>query len=288
MGFLKNIKCRKKRLILENEISNSTYNFTNDEKALGIELNLFGYRENPNQKLINLKDGMVHMKIEDCELWMPENTFKSGELSYIYSEVFTPLKENPHAYETVNLRIEKDDHVIDAGACEGFFIKYALEKGAKTVYAFEPLKKLGNGLRLTYKKEIDAKKVKIINKGLSNISELIKFDTGMDYICEAKINKSGNEECEVTTLDQMVEAGIISQVDFIKMDIEGAEILAIKGVKNTIMKYKPKLSIATYHKYENANIIRDLIHEYRPDYNIVFGGCYTFEKPFRPFMVYAY
>lgn len=270
------------------EFRNSKYNFTNDEKVLGIELHSSGYKNNPGEKIINIKDGMAHMEVGDCELWVQENLFKPNELAWIYNEVFTPIKKNPHAYETENLRIGEGDYVIDAGACEGFFVKYALQKGAKTIFAFEPLKSLVNGLHLTYKKEVNLNQVKIINKGLSDKEELIKFDHGRDFICEAKINQLGREDCEMASLDRMVEEGIIPQIDFIKMDIEGAEILAVKGAKNTIKKYKPKMSIAAYHDYENANIIRDLLLEYRKDYKIVFGGCFIFEKPYRPFMVYAW
>lgn len=288
MKFLERLNNIKKRHMLLREFKNSKYSFANDEKELGIQINLFGYKNVLQEKTINFKDDMVNMKVGDCELWVPKNSFKPGELSYIYNEIFMSIKENPHSYETEYFRINKGDYVVDAGSCEGFFIKYALQKGAKIVFAFEPLNSLVRGLNRTYVKEIRENNVKIINKGLSEKDELIMFDCGKDYICEAKMNVSGIEKCEVTYLDRMVEGVIIPQIDFIKMDIEGAEILALKGAKNTIKKYKPKLSIASYHEYENAIIIKDLLIKYRPDYKITFGGCYTFEKPFRPFMVYAY
>lgn len=131
---------------------------------------------------------------------------------------------------------------------------------------------------MTFKNEMDTNKVKIFKKGLLDKEAVVKFDNGGYYICFAKINPSGSEECEVTSLDKMVEAGDIPQVNFIKMDIEGAEIHAIKGAKNTIKKYKPKLSIAVYHEYENASAIRDLVLSYRQDYKVSFGGCYVWEK----------
>ena len=50
------------------------------------------------------------------------------------------------------------------------------------------------------------------------------------------------------------------------MDIEGSEINALKGGKITINKYKPKLAISAYHKWDDLLKIPLLIHSIRPDY----------------------
>lgn len=277
-----------KKILMLIEFRNTDYKFTREEKLMGVNLYLSGYNVNPSEEIIENKDGFSHMKVGDCEVWVPENSFKAEELSWIYNEIFTLHRDNPHSYETDNLKINKGDYVIDAGACEGFFIRFALEKGAKKVFAFEPLKPLVNGLNLTYNKEISGNKLTIIDRGLSDTEDLIAFAHGLNNYSEARMEKSGDYKCKVTSLDHVVESGLIPQVDYIKMDIEGAEILAIKGAKKTIKKFKPKLSIAVYHEYETACIIKEMLRDYRPDYELVFGGCYTFEKPYRPCMLYAY
>jgi hypothetical protein len=57
---------------------------------------------------------------------------------------------------------------------------------------------------------------------------------------------TGFVEVEVDTLDNILKELEISKVDFIKMDIEGAEIEALKGMDG-VLKGRTELAIAAYH-----------------------------------------
>ncbi|NPA60305.1 MAG: FkbM family methyltransferase, partial [Epsilonproteobacteria bacterium] len=57
----------------------------------------------------------------------------------------------------------------------------------------------------------------------------------------------GTQSVEVDTIDNILK----ERVDYIKMDIEGAEQDAIDGAKQSIKKYKPILAICIYHKAED-------------------------------------
>jgi hypothetical protein len=60
----------------------------------------------------------------------------------------------------------------------------------------------------------------------------------------------------------------LKKTTFIKMDIEGAEIEALKGAKNTILKDKPRLAISIYHSDEDMLRIAEWIHATVPEYKL--------------------
>jgi FkbM family methyltransferase len=81
-----------------------------------------------------------------------------------------------------------------------------------------------------------------------------------------------------TTIDDFARSRSLSKVDFIKMDIEGAELPALKGASEVIGRYKPKLAISVYHKWDDLLEIPRLVHGLRADYQFYldcttgFGG----------------
>ena len=52
----------------------------------------------------------------------------------------------------------------------------------------------------------------------------------------------------LTTIDDWCAREGVGRVDFIKMDIEGAEEPALRGGEATIRRDRPKLSVASYHR----------------------------------------
>jgi hypothetical protein len=65
-----------------------------------------------------------------------------------------------------------------------------------------------------------------------------------------------------------------TRIDFIKMDIEGAELPALKGAVKTIRKFKPKLAIAIYHSWDDFTGLPAFINSLDLGYRL-FIGHYT-------------
>ncbi|MFA6740691.1 MAG: FkbM family methyltransferase [Arcobacteraceae bacterium] len=106
------------------------------------------------------------------------------------------------------------------------------------------------------------KNVNFISKGLSNHKDTLKFDMGSGSA--SKISEIGAITIEVDTLDNLVK----EKITFIKMDIEGAEGLAIEGMKNHILNDYPKMAISVYHKVDDFWKIPQQIFNIRNDYDI--------------------
>jgi FkbM family methyltransferase len=149
-------------------------------------------------------------------------------------------------------KVKKNDIVLDASANCGhlttYFSKIVSDNGI--VYAFEPdninIKRIEQNISL--------------NTDLANnikIEELLLWDkNGLIDFYEAgtagssAVWKPSIELCvkkQAISIDEWVNENKISDLNFIKMDIEGAEIEALQGCVETIKKLKPNFAIASYH-----------------------------------------
>jgi len=183
-----------------------------------------------------------------------------------------PIGEVIHALLFEQYRIPdicepaKEDIVIDAGACMGdtalFFEKYCGKQG--TIYAFEPFesnfKVLGENIKRNNLKNIFA-----VKEGFMDMEGFLSMSGASG---QASVRDNGNYKIKVTTIDKFVERNNLSKVDFIKMDIEGAELKALKGGKNTIKRFKPKLAICVYHRGDDILTIPEYIKSLGSDYKL--------------------
>lgn len=99
--------------------------------------------------------------------------------------------------------------------------------------------------------------------GLSNSKAILKM---CPQNSGSVISESGSVSIQVDALDN-----ILSSADaptFIKIDIEGAEALAIEGARHTILRHHPRLAISVYHKVGDYHTIARQILSIRDDYTV--------------------
>ena len=116
---------------------------------------------------------------------------------------------------------------------------------------------------------------KEVSSRISVIKQPVSSKTGEEFYCYdngpgstlSKI-KDDKNNIYVTTIsiDDFVQKNKINKIDFIKMDIEGAELGALLGSQNTMKKYKPKLAISLYHNIKDFIEISEYINSLKLGY----------------------
>lgn len=194
--------------------------------------------------------------------------FLTQYFQFIYPEItdhlLSPL-EGPYEYGEV--RLERGDVVIDAGASAGFFSALAASRGCR-VYAFEPVPETCEYLRRTTK----------LNPGISVVEAALTDKDGNTVMFESENaidstlikNPSARYIREFNVLglrlDTFVKENNIAKVDFIKADIEGAERFMLCGARSVLAEHQPKLAICTYHHPDDPIVLKNLILQACPDY----------------------
>ena len=150
---------------------------------------------------------------------------------------------------------QKGDVIVDAGAWKGHFsiIASRLVGNKGKVIAIEPQKEMFNKLRCRFNR-LRIKNISVINRGLydKNISRKVEKRTLSSFsVNSTKAAVEGKTETIIlATLSTVLNEVDVSSIDFIKMDIEGAEIEAISGMIDILESNNVNLAIATYHKRE--------------------------------------
>ncbi|MBL4886934.1 MAG: FkbM family methyltransferase [Flavobacteriaceae bacterium] len=134
--------------------------------------------------------------------------------------------------------IKSDDIIFDIGGAEGYFSFFAsqLNDSPQNIYAFDGSECRGR----VFKK-----------------NNRIIFDNKVNFI---ETFLSDHESKGVITIDSFIKKENIETVDVVKIDVEGAELKILKGMRESIKKFKPHLLIEI-HPFYLLNVEKDNIDE---------------------------
>lgn len=168
-------------------------------------------------------------------------------LTYDYHMHENNATQYPHYFDEDVFTLQDDEIIVDCGGYIGDtleVVKNLTANSYKQYYLFEPDESL-----ISIAKKKGDERVVFINKGVWENEEVLFFKqqtaNGNGAFVDEKAD-GGILEVPVTSLDLTV-----SEATFIKMDVEGSELMALKGAQKLIQKCHPKMAICVYHKYED-------------------------------------
>jgi FkbM family methyltransferase len=177
-------------------------------------------------KLENLGD------IKNLEGSTMSVALKHGWERAIYHEIYN-LQDYALRREK---KIHDGDIVVDLDGNIGVFTRWAYAQGASRVITFEPDKRYFKLLKLNS----DPRSI-LFNAAISNsIGTTTLYESS--HLGGSNILGNGDLDSYTVrtyTLDYLFESGLIDRIDFLKMDIEGAEHQALQGISDqNLMKIK--------------------------------------------------
>jgi FkbM family methyltransferase len=253
----------------------STYSQMEDDYSKSLFINILVYRMLGYRKVkLPLsqegywfkKRAFVHSLIKERKTiqismnnWIL-NCFRLNQIGFPIELFSTPdgilitfiLRQYEYQKKKPGVLAQRGDYVIDAGGGWGdtaLYFAHQVESDGR-VYTFEFIP--SNVEIIKQNLELNPglmSQIDIIPHPLWEQSDvtLFSYDNGPGSMVTKE--SRGNSDIRISTMsiDDFVKRDGVPKVNFIKMDVEGAELSALKGAAETIKKYKPKLAIAVYH-----------------------------------------
>lgn len=238
-----------------------------------------GKIENSTKRpIVSLKEYVEQTGVEDTKFIISVSDRSAADAMYTQlleegvdskAIVTIPSDYRNNTSQYFDLLIPDEHEVfVDCGCFDAatafHFAGWCGSKGYDRIWCFEPdresysiCKELCDGL----------KNCEVYPYGVSDRAGTVSFQSGMRE--ESRIIRR-NEEADINTIETIALDEFLhgERVTFIKMDIEGAELDALKGAVQIIKEQKPKLAISVYHKAEDIIEIPKLILGLRPDYKL--------------------
>ncbi len=186
-------------------------------------------------------------------------------LEFYYTRAMTPIKSRPFSeqYLPEDINLQKGySCLLNCGAFDGDTIKniHRAKGRLESIICIEP--NLNNFSALTsYLKENPDKladEIIALPIGISSRNNYASFSlagTNSNITPKESTKKDDSKPMEITSLEEascvvvkLDSLLIRKKISFINMDIEGSELDALQGLRNTIKTYKPDLAISIYHE----------------------------------------
>ena len=168
--------------------------------------------------------------------------------------------------------------VLDVGANSGIFALAAAAAGASQVHAFEPVERI-HGILLENIKSSEFENVSAWRCAVGQFDGIAEMqDPGGDAPTSASLSSEFASahlgvttltRVEVVSIDSWAERNSVGTVDLIKVDVEGYEEFALRGMKCVVGRDQPVVLIEVLEEFESK--IRSVVNE-------IFGPAYSWNR----------
>jgi FkbM family methyltransferase len=166
----------------------------------------------------------------------------------IYHEIYN-LKDY---YIFNEKRIKDGDVVVDLGGNIGIFNRWAYSQGASKVISFEPDKRYFKLLKKNSHPNSILFNAAVSNK-MGSIELIESSHLGGSHILGTNNSNDNKYSVRMYTLNYLFEKHLIDKIDFLKVDIEGAEILAFDGISDENLLKISYIAMEYHHGHLNYN-----------------------------------
>ncbi len=224
----------------------------------------------------HIDPGFQHIRLSKLKL---ENIGYNINLFFTPQGVAVDFILEQYAYNIGGnkiIEVERGDTVLDLGGCWGDTALYFACKTGATgkVYSFEfiPENLEIFNFNLAQNPHLE-ETIELVKSPVAEYSGKVCYynnnGPGSKISSEAFDGYSG--KITTVSVDDFVEERKLNCIDFIKMDIEGGELPALKGAIKTISRFKPKLAIAVYHGVNDFVDIPEWILNLNLGYKLYLG-----------------
>lgn len=222
-------------------------------------------------------EGLVRFDIPAGTVWAPSTSPRTFVAAVRPSRVRWDIEAlNP---------VRAGDIVLDAGGHLGESTLRALELGAARVVTFEPNPDNARALRKNLATPIADGRVIVIEQGVYDRVGMLTFHQGIDS-ASGEFEEQSGDALPVTTIDRVVADLKLARVDFIKMDIEGSEVPALRGAVETLRRFKPRIAVGTYHKRRDLADVERTVLAARTDYQVRPARCLPYKYRVFPLLLF--
>ncbi|MBP3802724.1 MAG: FkbM family methyltransferase [Oribacterium sp.] len=183
------------------------------------------------------KDGWPFIFFQDKKMYYPFDyvfLLKNGK-EVVPDILYEQGEDSPHLYLPSGYTMPNEAVIVDAGVCEGNFALRFIDT-AKRIYLIESDNRWMEALKRTFKPY--SNKVVYVNKFLS-----------------------GRDNSKEITLDRLIE----DRLDFLKMDIEGAEVESLLGARRVLTSNNVQCAVCSYHRQYDEKYIQFILQAYGYD-----------------------